>query len=240
MATIGLTLAEIKSLVRSHAGMSPNAGLNVQNNQALTDLINSTQRILYNRYEWENKWCEHTKALVNGQFLYDFPTTLDWDHVRGVQIRWAQSSYLDVCYGIDSDQYNAIDTRSDIRQDPVQRWKHRVATDGTPQFEVWPIPASDGNTLYFDGMQKLPKLVADTDRSHLDGDLLALYAAASRLGGAGSKEGQAKLLEAKECLSALKNSKNLSSGRLVGVSGGGPHRGAAGVRNVRVLVARSP
>lgn len=239
MAAIGLTLSEIKSLVRTHAGMSQSAGLNVQVDQSLTDLINQVQRTLYLKFEWENKWRQHEKAIVAGSYIYDFPATLDWDQVRLVQVRWAQSSYLDVAYGIGSDEYNAIDTRNGVKQDPVQKWQHRVADNNTPQFEIWPIPAS-ASTLIFDGMTKLPKLVAETDRSHLDGDVLAMYAAAAKLGGAGTKAGQAKQIEAKEHLGGLKLSKNLSSGRLVGVSGGGPHRGSVGERNVRVLVARSP
>jgi hypothetical protein len=240
MAGDGMTLDEIHGLVRSHAKMSQSAGLNVQTRQAITDEINSTQKALYSAHDWDMLWTEHPKALQAGLRFYDYPTTLRWDQIREASVLWAASSNLPLAYGIGINEYNAIDSRIDVRQDPAQRWMHRAHESGAPQFEVWPIPASNDQVLTFTGMQKCTRLVSATDRSVLDGDMLAMYVAAARLGGAASASGRSKLAEAQALLKSLLRTKTKSTGGFVGKLGGGPHREMPGERDVRILVARSP
>lgn len=239
MPAIGLTLGAIKGLVRSHAWLSPTPGLNLQITQQMVDVINSTQRTLYLDHDWPGKWREHKKALAATQRYYDFPTTLDFTHIGRVKVRWAEASYRDVDRGISAAEYAAVDSESAQTRDYVQKWDYRVADDKTPQFEVWPIPVSNDQTLYMWGMTKLSTLVADSDISELDGTLIALFAAASLLKGEATKEGKAKLREANAYFSSLKKRENYGGGAVGGVMGGGPRHGEAGNRKVRILVARS-
>ena len=240
MAGDGLTLDEIHGLVRSHAKLAHSAGLNVQTRQAITDQINSTQKGLYSAHDWGMLWTEHTKALQAGQRFYDYPTTLRHDQIREASVLWSTSSNLPLVHGIGIDEYNAIDSRIDVRQDPAQRWQQRVDANGTAQFEIWPIPASNDQVLTFTGMLKCARLVNPNDRSVLDGDLIALYVAATRLGGVASQDGRSKLAEASALLKSLLRTKSIATGGFAGRLGGGTHRSAPGEREVRVLVARTP
>lgn len=238
MAAIGLQLSEIKRLVRSHAKLSNNAGMNTSIDQMMVDTINTIQDTLWLGYDWSAKWTKHSKALAATQRYYDFPTTLRHDFVTKVQVRWADNSYRDVFFGIDGSEYNSVDSEAsgDNTRDYVQKWDYYVdPASKTPQFEVWPVPVSNDQTLYFWGMTKLTTLVADSDRSELNGTLIALFAAASILG----KDGKTKLGEANTYLSMLRKRNNSAGGAVMGQMGGGPkHIGDE--RKVRILVARSP
>lgn len=237
MAAIGLTLGEIKRLVRSHAKLSQNPGMNTSIETSMTDLINTTQETLWLAHDWNAKWTMHTKALLATQRYYDFPATLDHNFITNVQVRWAQNSYRDVLMGIDGREYNAVDSEADNTRDYVQKWDYYVDPASlTPQFEIWPIPVSNDQTLYFKGMTKLTTLVSDGNRSELNGTLIALFTAASMLG----KEGKTKLAEANAYLSMLRKRNNSAGGAVAGQMGGGPKHGNDGDRKVRILVARSP
>jgi hypothetical protein len=72
------------------------------------------------------------------------------------------------------------------------------------QFEVWPLPASNGALVRFSGRRKITPLVGDDDRCDLDDQLVVLYAAAEVEAKKSQKDADLKLAAAKARLLTLR------------------------------------
>jgi hypothetical protein len=72
-------------------------------------------------------------------------------------------------------QYSMTNPDADMRSDPVLSWSFY----GGDQFEVWPLPASNGvanviNEIAFQGQRKVEQLLEDTSRLDMDDILVIL------------------------------------------------------------------
>jgi hypothetical protein len=104
-------------------------------------------------------------------------------------VQWQDQTRLEVTRGIDFADYTFSDPDLGERQDPVQKWD--VLFTGTrEQIEVWPVPASNGQTLRGVGYRKFAKLVNSTDVCRLDDRLVVLSAAIPMLANQESKSAQ--------------------------------------------------
>jgi hypothetical protein len=174
-----VTLGELVQLVRSEAkhSLSPAQG------RAFEDHIkNSLRRIqtrLWQDFKWPHLTVEKDKAINAGQRYYDLPPEIILESVKEVRVRHAGQWLPEIPQGIVMEHYNSFDPTLDQRSDPVQRWD--IAKNGLEQIELWPLPASNGDTLRIIGVRNLNPLIAESDRCDLDSDMLVLFVAAELL-----------------------------------------------------------
>jgi len=113
-------------------------------------------------------------------------------------------------YGIGIEQYNIVASDEDAREDFPYFWDQYEDN----QFEVWPIPASNGHTMRFEGISKPQPLIAENEIVDLDDDLIVLYAAAEQLARDGARDAEIKLALAKQHYNRLKGNSQNDSGNI--------------------------
>lgn len=167
------------------------------------------QRLLKRHYEFlcdEHDWGflhvtndDATKELQAGERFYDYPVGMGLNNTMRADTFYG-NVWVPLTYGIDMENYTSMNPETDQRADPQTNW--RIYTDR--QFEVWPMPASNGNLVRFTG-KKLPEaLVGDTSRADMDDHLLVLYVAAEVTAKKDSKDSALKLAAAQRRLGQLK------------------------------------
>lgn len=186
----GTTLGQLVTMLREECGHATSAALGQNTLPRMKRVLQRTQEFLWGDHAWPHLRVYREETLQAGQRYYTFPSDLAFDRVENVHIRW-DDTWQPVCYGIELDHYNAQDPELDDRDDPVLRWQ--AHEDG--QFEVWPLPATNGLRLRFEGIKKLSKFVDDSDRADLDDNLLVLFAASEILAKqkGGDAQGKARL-----------------------------------------------
>lgn len=187
------TLDEIVEDVRAEAGLSTNTSRGIDHGEHIRALIRRNHQTLARQYEWRHLRLKREQATVTmqaGSRYYDFPAQLDVQRIESVWFKWGNIwSPLEPQLPIDI--YNALDSSQDQRADPVTHWDW-YNDDGQLQFEVWPLPASDGGVVGFEGKKLVDPLTTGQSRADLDSDLLALAVAAELLGES-EKEEAAKI-----------------------------------------------
>lgn len=167
------------------------------------------QRLLKRQYEFlcdEFDWSflhigndDATKTLQAGERFYDFPVKMDLKNTVLADTFYG-NVWVPLVYGIDMQNYTSMNPELNQRADPQTNW--RVYSDR--QFEVWPMPASNGKLVRFTG-KKLPEvLVGDTSRADMDDLLIVLYVAAEVLAKQSSKDGELKLAAAKQRMQQMR------------------------------------
>lgn len=210
----GTTLGQLVTMLRAECAHATSAALGQNTLPRMQQVLRRTQEFLWNDYVWPHLRAVREEVLQAGQRYYSWPADLSFDRViPSVDVRH-DDTWRPVCYGIDTCDYNANDPELDERDDPVRKWQ--VYED--EQFEVWPLPATNGTRLRFTGIKKLRPLIADSDRADLDDQLIVLFAAAEIL--AKQRGGDA---EAKRALAAqlYKQLKGQQSKATMFVMGGG-------------------
>lgn len=183
----GTTLGQLILMLRAEIGDATSASLGQNNLPHLQQALRRTQEFLWQDFSWPHLRVYREDLLEAGQRYYSFPLDLDFDRVENVHIRYDED-WRPVVYGIEHQHYNSMDPDLNEREDPVLRWQ---AHEGN-QYEVWPLPATNGLRLRFEGIRKLMPLVNDGDRADLDDNLIVLFAAAEILSRRDSKDAQAK------------------------------------------------
>lgn len=184
------TLRSITEKVRSRARVSTNPSQGIDDRQGIVTKINFYYQFFAADYKWsflEAKHEEAFKALQAGERYYDFPVVLNQEFPFTAWVKWS-GAWLPLIYGITKAHYTAQDSDLGRRSDPVTNWR---ITD-SEQFEVWPIPASEGITLGFDGQRMPAPLVGDGDRCELDDQLIVQHCAGEIL--AANDQKDAKLV----------------------------------------------
>jgi len=195
----GITLEKLIYNLRSEVGQSTNPAVSRSTRARFVAILNRVQRRLYADFEWPFLNISRDIQMQAGSRYYDFPDDIDMDRVVRIENKWG-GTWQRVGNGITNKNLNEYDSDADVRSDPVWRWQYYLE-DGQdePQFEVWPVPASNGvlSTLEgyvrVHGTQKLSDMVADADTCLLDGDLLVMYAASEILARLKSADAPAKL-----------------------------------------------
>jgi len=178
---LNVTLAKLIEGVQHETSMSatPNVGQNFRANLAYK--LAAEQEYLYQDFQWPhmkgtltNGWFD--KVTVAGQRYYNYPTDMDAQHLPALY-RKHGDTFAPVPRGIAVEDYNAFNSDDEVGSDPVLKWSPHTAA----QFEVWPIPQTDGLTLRFTGRRALRALLAESDPCDLDSQLLILRVAAQVL-----------------------------------------------------------
>lgn len=181
-----MSLSELVAEYRHEARLSENTAHGTHVAEREVALLRRVQEQLYNAHEWPNLRITTSVVVPAGQRYTAFPTGVAAEGVRNV---FAKSSgaddWFELDFGIRTEDYNFKDSDADETDDWVRRWRpHQDLAAEQPSFdsfEIWPIPALD-TTIRFEAKRALTSLVdRGTDRTTLDGPLIALYAAAETL-----------------------------------------------------------
>lgn len=230
---IGTQFLALKQRLRAELGRSVDVSVGVDDDESLKQTLNRTYAALYMQWDWPHLrmvW-PHIQ-LSAGQRFYDFPVNLNPDRVEKVVVRY-NGHFYPLDRGIDFDAYNAYDSEAGERSDPALRWDVRW-TGSSTQFEIWPVPVSDEQSVQFRGIIALPRLVDDTDVCLLDDELVVLFAAQELLSRQKSQDADKKLQLAQEHFNRLKGRSKGASERLqLGLGPSGPVRPYKAVIRVR-------
>ena len=131
-----------------------------------------------------------------GQRYYDFPVAMDLETTITADTFYG-NIWTPLAYGISPMDYNAMNPELDQRSDPQLKWRVVTDANGAVQFEVWPMPASNGNHVRFKGRRKFVPLVNDTDRCVMDSILVQLFAAGEILAKKEQKDADLKIAAAR-------------------------------------------
>lgn len=194
----GWQLRELVSALRAETGRSLNVALGVNEREALAVRLRMTQELLATQHEWPHLTAEADIALLAEGRTYSFPATLPFEAIQSVMVRAGlRDIWTPVQHGIGTDQYNQTDSEAGDTSWPVQRWR-----DLAGSIEVWPIPSQAG-VMRVRGKRVPPPLIADSDVSLLDGNLIVLFAAADLLARQGSEDAQLVLARGQKLLRSI-------------------------------------
>lgn len=187
------TFQEVIQMVRSEAKLSTNTSRGVDQLDNIRQLIRRHYLTLAETYDWPHLQLLRgsstaRKVLQAGSRFYDWPTDLNPLKVDEAWVKWG-STWVELEYGITPANYSVFDPDLDQRTDPVTNWSFYGGT----QFEVWPIPATNGvangaNEMLFTGQKQVEALTTDSSRLDMDDHLVALMVAAEILAGNKQKE----------------------------------------------------
>lgn len=207
----GTTLGQLVTMLREECGHATSAALGQNTLPRMKRVLQRTQEFLWGDYAWPHLRVYREELLQAGSRYYSFPSDLAFDRVENVHVRY-DDTWRQVCYGIELCNYNAQDPELNQRDDPVLRWQAYE----DDQFEVWPLPATDGLRLRFEGIKKLSPLVADEDRADLDDNLIVLFAAAELLAKQKGGDAEAKVRMAGRLYGQLKGQQSKSTMFIMG------------------------
>lgn len=171
---------QIVSDLRAELERSSDPAVGVSDYPTLKQKINRVYETLYADYDWTHLVTTFDPiTLHTGQRYYDFPEDLDFDRLTEKPVVWWNEQPVELTRGISFADYAYVNSEDDATQDPPEKWDVRFDTTGNKEvIEVWPIPASNDNTLQFRGIQKFSRLVDDSDVCRLDDQMVILFAAA--------------------------------------------------------------
>jgi hypothetical protein len=177
----GTQLLQLVEMLRAETGRSDNVSAGRNEETSLKRRLRATQELLYQAYDWPFLKIEATKDLAAGQRHYDWPVTINPDRLTDkIKLRW-QNSWYPIERGIGANEYNSYDSINDERTDPALRFEVRAVGASSEQIEIWPIPASNDQVLYFWGLRPLRPLTENTHVADLDDNLIVWTLAAKLL-----------------------------------------------------------
>lgn len=176
------TLDQLVEMLRDEIKGSSNSSRGTDHRAYLERIIKRHYETLCDDYEWSflkvNRG-EARKELEAGARYYDFPVAMDVRDTIKCFLFYG-NVWTELEYGIDHSHYTQMDPDLGQRADPALRWQIK---DGR-QFEVWPLPASDGDLgdpddfagpfVEFTGMRKPEALTAGDSRADMDDQLIVL------------------------------------------------------------------
>lgn len=186
-----VTLNELTRQVRAEARLSTSTSRGLDDIENIQQMIRRVQETLYDDYDWPFMRVDKedaTKVLQAGQRYYDFPTTMNMERAFSL---WTNSTsvWTKLPQGISLQDYSEQNSDENNRSDPALKWDIINET----QYEIWPLPASNGGLVRFDGVKKLTPMVTTEDRADLDDRMIVLFVAAEILTANKQPDAQLKL-----------------------------------------------
>lgn len=218
----GQTLDQLVTALRAEIGDSTNLAMGAHALPGLHQLLRRVQETYYADFNWPHLLVFREEAMLANQRYYTFNADVDFERIFAAWTREGDSSrpvWRAIDYGITPADYNVTDSDAGVTQDYIRKWSHYEGN----QFEVWPIPASNG-AIRFRAMKTLAPLVSGTDTCDIDGTLLVLTAAAELLARAKSQDAPLKLQMATSHYNRLKGRYQKESTFIMG-GGGASRRG---------------
>ncbi|MCW4115669.1 hypothetical protein NPA31_011910 [Aurantimonas sp. MSK8Z-1] len=208
----GATLIELLTDLRAESRTSLNPAHNTAAREVQINLLQRTQRRLWQDFTWPHLRTEWQVPAQAGQRYYDTPENLDIERVEKIDV-FSDGAWCPLSPGINDGHLAAWNSDLDERAWPPRCWRiARGAQDEGEQIEIWPIadqnadPLTRTGYLRLTGTRTLRPLLADSDRCDLDAQLLVLYAAAELLASTGAKDAPLKLDAANRLYTRLRAS----------------------------------
>jgi hypothetical protein len=188
------TLEQLVEMTLDAVGASSATSRNNDYRQYVIRQIQRVYETLCDDFDWTFLRVSNDEAMKEveaGERYYDFPVAMD---MRNVVECWYfyNSVWVPLTYGIGPEQYTAMNPELNQRADPAIRWRD----SSERQFEIWPLPASNGNIVMFRGRRLPTPLTSDTARADMDDQLIVLYTAAEILAKSNQKDAELKLAAA--------------------------------------------
>lgn len=233
------TLDQLIEETRAESRLSTDNSRGLENRENIKQIVARNYEVLFGDYDWPHLAVKREDCFVTmeaGARYYDYPDMLDVETIKGAAYRMG-NVWVPLEYGIQLATYNMLDSEADRRADPVLRWMIR----DDRQFEVWPIPASNGNLVGFEGKRKFVPLNKGSDRCLIDSIVVVLFSAAEILASVGAKDAQIKAQQASARLVKMR-ARTAAKSRCV-IGGQDPNFGrnsgnAQGWPRLRVVYAR--
>jgi len=193
------TLDEMVSMLRAECGESTNASMGINTVEGLYQLIRRTQEGLYDEFDWPQLIVDTDEALLPLEKIYTMNDAIDPMRIFKVWVK-DSGTWVEMEYGITPIDYNESDAEDDEAETVPMKWQFRPDN----QFEVWPMPSIAG-TMRFRHVKTLSPMLAGSDRSTLDANLIVLFCAAERLAAKKDQSAPIKLQMAQRKLASLRN-----------------------------------
>lgn len=160
------TLGEIRSDIQTRLGFGMAGQAGVVNSPLIDSMINSAQTQLYEQFDWlEMRKVEERTTGASQQF-YDYPADCNVERIQGIWLKWS-GKYHPLTEGI------SFSDRGYTPGGPPQKYERRE------QYELWPVPSTNGYTIRIEYIKTLPRLVLTSDRTSLPSELVYLHALAN-------------------------------------------------------------
>jgi hypothetical protein len=182
------TLGEVVEMTRLEAKLSTNTSRGIDFLDHIKQLIRRNTTTLAEEFDWQHLELKKEssvsrKILQAGSRTYNFPTAVNPLRITRAWVKWG-STWLELNFGIKHQHFSAYDPDADQRADPITNWGFYSDTE----FEVWPLPASNGvadgnNEVAFEGQRKIDALTDDNSRVDMDDILVSLMTATEILAG---------------------------------------------------------
>jgi len=190
----GTQFGQLIDMFRDEAGHANSRALGQNELDRIKAMLRRTYRRLHTDFPWPHLRVFREKNLLAGEQYYSFPPDLDSASVTDAWVRDAGGdTWCDLNYGIGIGNYNSVASGQGERHDYPSYWN--LYEDD--QFEVWPIPKTDGYILRFYGTKRPEPLVEESETVDLDDDLIVLYAVAETLARERSSDTELKLGQAR-------------------------------------------
>jgi hypothetical protein len=238
MAT-GATLASLIADVQLELGHSTTTTVGQQFRGHITHRIQREYERLYRDFSWPHVRLWVDMLTVSGMKNYQLPVVdgeqLTLADVREIYVKNG-GVYEPLGRGIEIEDYSAMDSDAGAFSDPAQKWEPRSET----LIELWPCPASDGQTIRMKALQPFKQIADEADICRLDDQLVSLYAAGEYLLRQSSKDAPAVVARAALYYASLKQRYQTGANR-VQLLQDGPHYAPNDPRRkVFVGVQRAP
>jgi hypothetical protein len=178
-------------MLRAEVGHSVLVSAGVDNIPALHQILNRTQDMLHDSYDWPYLEFSPYKNLAAGQRHYDLPTGLNMEAIECVVV-WDNGTPQEIERGIGPAEYSQYDSDDDERASPCLKWDIKNPDGDGEQIEVWPIPDNNDQRLQFFGKRVCPRMVSNSDVCLHDDLAIVLSAAAEILARQESADAAAK------------------------------------------------
>lgn len=166
MLPLKRTLGELRSDIQIRLGFGMAGQAGVVNSSLIDSMLNSAQRQLYEQFDWlEMRGVEERTTGANQQF-YDYPADCDVERIQGIWIKWS-GSYYPLIEGI------SFSDRSYNPGGNPLKYERRA------QYELWPIPSTNGYTIRIEYIKTLPQMILSSDRTSLPSEIVYLHALAN-------------------------------------------------------------
>lgn len=202
----GTQFGQLVTMFREQAGHATSRSLGQNQIPGIEASLRRIYRRLHADFNWPHLMIWREKTLSAGQQYYAYPADLDYDRLTTVKIKEAGGSdWYPLYHGIDTVLYNQVDSPAGEREDFPRAWQEFEGN----QFEVWPIPESNGHTVRFYGKAAPKALTNQSDTVDLDDDLIVMYAVGEQLAREKSADAELFLKQARQHYMRLRaNSQN--------------------------------
>lgn len=195
----GTQFLKLVEMLRAELGRATSIAVGVADIAGLKIKLRNRQEMLYDEWDWPFMQERFNRPLKSNERYYDVPPGMNLERIEEAWVYFGQLP-REVERGIDERDYAYFNSDIGIVADPVLKWDVRSTGDVTSenpnleQIEVWPVPASDSQTMVWRGVRQLRPLIKDGDVADLDDQLIVLLTAAELL----EKQGSASAGSMKE------------------------------------------